>query len=331
MRNRLVSIAAFFLAVAAAPGAPGKHSSSDAEALIKKARELSDIRAEGSPAFRLSAELSFPGVTDVTANQGSYVELWSSPDHWRKEIKGDGYEMVLVRSGDKLYRKASMPYPPWPVFRLVDLFRLGGEIPSPARVSKVHSEHTAHDSAPVSCVAETPKRALLKVTTCFGRDDGLLRSVENNSGRMEFESYATLGTKQFPKQLRWSFEGHLVAGAYVDSLDLIPPMPSGEFEPPQGAEVTSSCDEKQPPSPVSEQEPSYTSTARDDKIQGGNFSYVVINEQGDVIHAEIIGPLEPSLDAATLEAIKSWKFRPANCGGRPIAIGTVVRTTFHLF
>ena len=48
-----------------------------ADAMIQRAREFSDIRSQGAPAFRLRATFSFVGE-DLATIQGTFNEVWIS-------------------------------------------------------------------------------------------------------------------------------------------------------------------------------------------------------------------------------------------------------------
>ena len=69
-----------------------------AEALMQKARKLSDIRAKNAPAFRLKATFSFVGK-NLENEQGTYTEIWVSDSRWRREIVlGDLHRLEILPS-----------------------------------------------------------------------------------------------------------------------------------------------------------------------------------------------------------------------------------------
>jgi TonB family protein len=339
MRIRASLATICVLLVALPPNSLGRNDKEevDAQALLAKAKELSDIRAEGSPAFRLHASIDFPSAGDPKLGQGSYLEIWESPDHWRREVKGVGYEEVSVRAGSKLYRKANMPYRPWPLFHLELLFRTQDPHGSPRNVVAPQVKVKKLGGPTVICVEENSKRrerhwkVLARFTYCVNRDNGLLSSVESYLDRMEYAAYARLGAREYPQSLRWSFGGQAFEDAHVDTLSLLTNVSPNLFEPPEGAEESRACERSEPPRKISGREPDYTPSARAANIQGSNESYVVVSRKGEVIHAEIIRSLEPSLDAATLDVIRQWQYRPATCDGSPMDEGFVMQTSFRRF
>ena len=55
----------------------------------------------------------------------------------------------------------------------------------------------------------------------------------------------------------------------------------------------------------------------------------MIDEEGDVAHAEVRESI-PVFDAAALECVRAWKFKPALKGGRPVPTMAVAPVTFRI-
>ena len=55
-----------------------------AEVMLKRARELSDIRASNAPGFRLTATFTFSGK-DLAQEEGVFTEVWVSSSRSRRE------------------------------------------------------------------------------------------------------------------------------------------------------------------------------------------------------------------------------------------------------
>ena len=63
----------------------GISKESEAASLIERAKQLSDIRAEGAPGFRL--KIAFKIVKeDGSVAEGTYTEVWASKARWRKDM-----------------------------------------------------------------------------------------------------------------------------------------------------------------------------------------------------------------------------------------------------
>src|SRR5450631_4033425 len=73
-----------------------------AEALMAKARHLSDIRAKNAPAFRLKAIFTFTGK-DLENAQGTYTEVWVSDSQWRRETVVKDFRRIEVGTPKRIW------------------------------------------------------------------------------------------------------------------------------------------------------------------------------------------------------------------------------------
>lgn len=84
------------------------------------------------------------------------------------------------------------------------------------------------------------------------------------------------------------------------------------------------------PKAIYNPQPGFSDEARKAKYQGAVQLRVVIGEDGRVRSASVTRPLGKGLDEKALEAVKSWKFRPALKCGVPIEFPVVIEVDFHL-
>ena len=54
-----------------------------------------------------------------------------------------------------------------------------------------------------------------------------------------------------------------------------------------------------------------------------------IDEQGNVQEARILRGLHPELDQMALEAIRTWKFKPATLEGKPVRVYYTMTMNFQ--
>ena len=74
--------------------------------------------------------------------------------------------------------------------------------------------------------------------------------------------------------------------------------------------------------------PRYPPSAWVAALQGDVKARATIDKDGRVAAVEILEGLSPELDAATVEALESWRFRPARRGGSPIAVDHILTFRF---
>jgi TonB family protein len=78
--------------------------------------------------------------------------------------------------------------------------------------------------------------------------------------------------------------------------------------------------------------PQYTDQAKAAKYRGKVVLQVVITTEGRAANISVIKPAGMGLDEAAVEAVKSWKFRPAvGPDGHPVATQVPIELTFRQF
>lgn len=86
------------------------------------------------------------------------------------------------------------------------------------------------------------------------------------------------------------------------------------------------------PKPIHSPPPSYTDEARRRKLNGTVLLSAVITMQGKVERVRLVQSLEPSLDQASIDIIRTWKISPAkDAAGKPVPIRAPIETTFRLY
>jgi protein TonB len=85
-----------------------------------------------------------------------------------------------------------------------------------------------------------------------------------------------------------------------------------------------------PPRLVRQTRPTYPPDAYAQGIMGNVEVELLIDERGDVTHAQVSASI-PALDAAALECVRGWKFNPAVKGGRPVPTMAVAPVTFKIY
>lgn len=84
------------------------------------------------------------------------------------------------------------------------------------------------------------------------------------------------------------------------------------------------------PVPIFTPEAKYTEEARMKQIQGVCLISLIINAYGSPQNIRVVRSLGYGLDGAAIEAVKSYRFKPAMRDGHPIAIPMTVEVRFRL-
>jgi TonB family protein len=85
-----------------------------------------------------------------------------------------------------------------------------------------------------------------------------------------------------------------------------------------------------PPQLIDKHEPPYTKEARAKKIEGAVILKVVVAADGTVSDVTVRKGLDDGLDANAVSAVKTWKFKPAEKDGQPVAVRATVEVNFRV-
>jgi serine/threonine-protein kinase len=86
--------------------------------------------------------------------------------------------------------------------------------------------------------------------------------------------------------------------------------------------------EVSPPARLSGAIPAYPPAALERGMEGSPVVEIWIDEKGNVMDVAIVESAGAMLDGAVLEAVASWKFKPAAVGGTPVSVRMLLQ---HLF
>jgi len=86
-----------------------------------------------------------------------------------------------------------------------------------------------------------------------------------------------------------------------------------------------------PPQAIFDPDPEYTKEAREAKYQGTCIIGLIVEADGSPSHVTLIRGLGKGLDEKALDAIRSWKFKPATKGGTPVPTQIAIQVVFHLY
>jgi TonB family protein len=84
------------------------------------------------------------------------------------------------------------------------------------------------------------------------------------------------------------------------------------------------------PELISATHPVYTELARRNRVTGTVIVEAIINEQGGIENVRVLKGQPMGLDQAAVDAVKTWKFKPAMKDGKPVKVYYVLTVNFQL-
>jgi len=213
---------------------------SKAQALLERARNLSDIRSPSAPAFRLKA--TFTAITrDLAVLEGTYTETWVSNTQWRRETVVGASRRVEVGGKSHHWLLNSGPPLPVEVQRFSSLLEL-----SPSWwqefTFQATTDHVVSGVA-IRCVVTLTGEDGERYALCFYKESGLLmqttmpKTIGSHLGDYAclYGNYQKFWDYFFPHELRCLQEGHRKLEGKIVELSLDPVPDPALFVQPAGA------------------------------------------------------------------------------------------------
>jgi TonB family protein len=334
-KSTVLIFASLFLANAA--WCAGKEETSSPEAMIARARLQEEIWTEGTPPMLMRAEIQVYDAHGALAH-GDYTFDWVSPTQWREQIRFTDYERLRVRDAKGYWQKSGLSYQPEIIFQLDTILHIKNAlwVGSKQTLGKVRNRENA--GIRQKC-AEVKLRIGTERIMCFDESNGALVSIEYprtehqnppEISRIEYGAFTAVGGKLVPYEIRALKDRKVIAVVKVLEIAKISEENPALFSVPVNAEFWAQCDDMQEVEVVDRVPPQYPKGARDNHEQGRVVLYAVVEADGSLSHMTIIHRATRDLEAAAVEAIRHWHYKPAACGQTPIRVETSITTDFWL-
>lgn len=83
-----------------------------------------------------------------------------------------------------------------------------------------------------------------------------------------------------------------------------------------------------PPRLIHQVNPDY-SRVRGVRVNGSVSIAVVVTSEGATKDLRVVQSLHPDVDRCAVEAVKQWRFAPAEKDGKPVAVRVTIELEFH--
>lgn len=299
----------------------------EAAELARHAKEVSDLKAPGSPPFHLEAKLQLfrAGRPEI---DGAFIIDWASREVWREELTLPGYQSLKVTHDEQSWGKHDGPYEPLLLHRIeTGLGDYPGENPGPAGKVQERSEGGVR----LTCsVKKTPDG---KTEYCVDAATGRL-VLQSGVFSFEYSDFLQVGAKWFPQAMRVLVGGKLVAEAQVAQISTTGNLSPSLFARPDDPGVIDLSDCKggnfRPAASTYRPNPPYPPQLRQAREQGRVVVWAVVGADGRLYDLTIVHSAGADLDAVALDTMRQWRYSPASCKGTPIDVETELNTTFAL-
>ena len=334
MRYRLATltfILLWLLVPIVAGDTPKENAQKDAEALLERARELSDIRNEKASPFRLRANFSLVG-DNLDTFEGSYTEMWASDSQWRREIVIGDWKRIEVGTPNRLWKLDNAKGMPNEASRVPGAIAI-----LPARSAKFEFESIQRsDNATLCAVTKPVGERKAKHAFCFDQKDGVL--VENIAPEFlrqhvadyscGYDDFRKFGNQFFPYNIDCRLDKHKKLEVHVVDLTREAFTGASLFAPPDGAIEIGRCAAfASSPKPLYTPNPIFPAGERGQiGIVGIRF---VIDNKGKTENIEISRSAGKAFDDNAASAVRNWRFKPATCNGEAMPTQMEIELNMH--
>ena len=310
-----------------------------AEVMLKRARELSDIRASNAPGFRLTATFTFSGK-DLAQEEGVFTEVWVSSSRSRREtVVKNLHRVEVVGTTRRWLLEGSDDFPDRAarVATEIQLFPASGAKFDFASIN----DHPEKDP-PYECAVTKHGSHQEAAGFCFDKKTGILiesafpelrpskladplRPVEHTCS---YSSFKRFGDFWFPREMECWEDGHKEISLQVTELSAESSPDPSLFVPPAGAVELANCrGTLVDPKAVSTPEPLLPSvTSTPSRV----FLWLIVDTKGHPQNVKVInGAEEKGRNDAAIGTARSWRFKPATCDGEPVPFPLRIEMAFR--
>jgi TonB family protein len=301
----------------------------EAKALVARAMSTSAIRDEGSPPFRLKANVKVT-QEDGSTVEGTYTETWISNSQWRRETALGEFHRTQVVLGRKSWTSDNSTVVPERLAAIPTTFDPWIGFANPWKVAKFENQEV--DGKTTRCFRTKPEMWGVS-ELCFESNTGTLAArivpvhLRNKTvnGLCIYRDYRPLGDRRVPTFYACLEDKKVRLEAQVVELTLRPEVDDSFFAPSSDGKERAHCPTRtQPPRLVQNEEP-YS--------PGGEKGIVTISlsvgTDGKPHDLEVVDSPNKASENAALEAVRQWKFKPAICEGEPMDVEITVEIDFH--
>lgn len=264
--------------------------------------------------------------------QGHLTFLWMGKDRWRRSILLGDFEEVEVRNGDKLYTSRNIGFTPVRIGELISLLQFAEEtddlvvrkqkerVQNGTEMTCLQVQHNNFKSRPHEVCLDAASHDILSDEWQEPPDE---RRREQYSDYFDFEGH------RYPRRLQLHVNGSTVIMAHVQNLT--PTSFDQEIlVPPKGAIERRQCADMKHAVAVKTPDPIYPKSASQNQLMGDTTVAMTVLTDGSVTNIQLVGSAGRSMDDATLQTLKSWRFKPAMCGTEPVVSDIEVVVSFRL-
>ena len=315
------------------PPARADDHAGGAPALLARAHQLEDIRADGAMPFVLRAQIK--ATHGKQRADGTYNLTWLDPNRWHEELfMGDFRRIRDGVEGGYLQVPNSEPQREV-IFRVDQMLDITKAMQLNPKAQAGDVRRRKIHGAVLACV-ELRGGSSLEKEACFDPTSALLVHSKlkcpgwETDCTVDYAGSVELGDRKFPLQIRSQSPDELSIEVTVTSLKTLSgsaaSLPAAD---PARSEFWRACRDEIPAKAVNV--PPLVIIVKDRDLWrpvGVALLYARIEPDGTVSHVKLLAPDVLQFQSAARNAATGWEFKPAMCSAEPVRIESLIAVTF---
>jgi TonB family protein len=279
----------------------------------------------------LQLDVDFVAQMNVPA-QGHLTLKWENKDHWwRKIVMGD-FGQIEIRNGDMLYTRRNVGFTPIRIRELLSLLQFAED--SEGLLVKKQKQRVENGVELACLQVEQENGRGTHHDVCVNSASREILSDEwkeppDERRREQYSDYFDFATHRCPRKLQLLVNGSKVITATVNNLTTAT-FDQALLVAPKGAIERRQCKDLRHAVAVKTPDPMYPQSASQNRLIGDTTVAMTVLTDGSVTDIQLVGSSARSLDDATLQTLKRWRFKPAMCGTEPVVSDIEVVVSFRL-
>ena len=314
--------------IASGPLLRGSTNPAAQQLLVTAKQRATLFHDQASP---LQLDVNFVAQMNVPA-QGHLTLKWEAKDHWWRRIVMGDFEQIEIRNGGRLYTSRNIGFRPVRIRELISLFQFAED--SEGLLVKKQRQRV-ENGVEMTCLRVEQENIKGKPhEVCLNSASQEILSDEwqeppDERRREQYGDYFDFAGHRYPRSLQLLVNGMRVITANVQNLT------TAAFDQrlliaPKGAIERRQCADMKHAIPVKTPDPIYPKSASQNNLMGDTTVAMTVLTDGSVADIQLVGSATRSMDEATLQTLKTWRFKPAMCGADPIVSDINIVVSFRL-
>jgi len=295
--------------------------------LVTAKQQASLLHDQTSP---IQLDVDFLAQINVPT-KGHLTIKWQGKDLWWRRIVMGDFEQVEIRNGDRQYTTRNLSFTPVRIEELISL--IGFAEDSEGLLAKKQKERVENGIGMVCIRVEGEKRGKTHEVCVNSSSHDILsdewQEPPDERRREQYTDYFDFGGHRYPRKLQLLVNGINVITANVINLTTAA-VDQTLLVAPKGAIERRKCADMKHAVAVRTPDPMYPKSASENKFTGDTIVAMTVLTDGSVSDIQLVGRAARSMDDATLQTLKGWRFKPAMCGAEPVVSDIEVVVSFRL-